>query len=168
MDSSRKRPRGPGAGNLASLSPLPLLSHFHCISKPQDTLTYIYPQAHHAGPRGRRTSPACGSCRRPLKKIKTKGSRQLNERKSEVCFAVPLRVYYARMRILRILCAEAHNAHMRMCAAAHYAHRRIMRRCVDAHIMRICAKYAYMRILCVDAQMMRICAECAYTRILRV
>ena len=85
-----------------------------------------------------------------------------------MCFAVPLRVYYARMRILRILCAEAHNAHMRMCAAAHYAHRRILRRCVDAHIMRICANYAYMRILCVDAQMMRICAEYAYMRILRV
>ena len=34
--------------------------------------------------------------------------------------------------------------------------------------MRICANYAYMRILCVDAQMMRICAEYAYMRILRV
>ena len=60
---------------------------------------------------------------------------------SEVCFAVPLRVYYARMRILRILCAEAHDAHVRMRAAAHYA-----------HIMHRCAKDAYMRILCVDAQ----------------
>ena len=30
-------------------------------------------QARHAGPRGRRTSPACGSCRRPLKRNKDQG-----------------------------------------------------------------------------------------------
>ena len=65
---------GGGAGDLGRISPLPLLSRFRCVSTPQETLTYIYLQAHHAGPRGRRTSPACGSCRRPLLNNETKGS----------------------------------------------------------------------------------------------
>ena len=86
-DSSRKRPRGktlriplktaPGAGGRdapAPTSPLPELYRFRCVSKPQETLTHIYPQARHAGPRGRRTSPACGSCRRPRKSCDNQGN----------------------------------------------------------------------------------------------
>ena len=45
-------------------------------------------------------------------------------------------LYDARIRILRMLCADAHNAQRRMCAAAHYA------------VMRMRDKCAYMRILC--------------------
>ena len=41
-------------------------------------------------------------------------------------------VYYARMRILRILCADAHSAHVRMCGAAQRAHMRSMRTCAGA------------------------------------
>ena len=57
-------------------------------------------------------------------------------------------LYYALIRILRILCADAHNARMRMCAAAHYAVMRIL-------IVRICAYYAH---IILDAHTMRMCA----------
>ena len=70
------RENGPGGRGLGQWGPsAPSLSYLviHCISKPQDPLTYIYPHARHAGPRGRRTSPACGSCRRPLKRNKNQG-----------------------------------------------------------------------------------------------
>ena len=55
-------------------------------------------------------------------------------------------LYDARIRILRMLCADAHNAQIRMCAAAHacvcvcvYAHIMLILS-VDAHTMRICAR----------------------------
>ena len=57
-------------------------------------------------------------------------------------------LYDARIRILRMLCADAYDAHIRMCAAAHYAVMRIIsvRICAYyAHIIRRCAYYAHMR-----------------------
>ena len=72
------RARGPGAWNLDLSSPLPLLSRFSMYFKDTGFTTCLYPQARHAGPRGRRTSPACGSCRRPLKKCENQGIEESN------------------------------------------------------------------------------------------
>ena len=54
-----------GAGEVPSI-PLPLLSRLYCISRETKHRYCLYLPALHAGPRGRRTSPACGSFRRPL------------------------------------------------------------------------------------------------------
>ena len=65
-----------GAGIWAWIEPLPLLlsSLRHGRTKQQE---HVSNQPHfHAGPRGRRTSPACGSCRRPLKNCENQGSAQ--------------------------------------------------------------------------------------------
>ena len=72
------RARGPGAWNCDPLSPLPLSSLSRCVAQTQDSLSRLYPHAHHAGPRGRRTSPACGSCRRPLKSNEKQGIEESN------------------------------------------------------------------------------------------
>ena len=79
---------GGGAGDLGPTSPLPLLSRFRCVSTPQETLTYIKPPAHHAGPRGRRTSTACGSCRRPLKSCEKQGIEGSNGANKKYCTAI--------------------------------------------------------------------------------
>ena len=71
------RENGPGGRGLGPWLPsAPSLSCLVicCVSKPQDPLTYIYVHARHAGPRGRRTSPACGSCRRPLQSCDNQGN----------------------------------------------------------------------------------------------
>ena len=46
-------------------------------------------------------------------------------------------VYYARMRILRRLCADAHCAHVVMCGAAQRVHLRSMRICACALLRRM-------------------------------
>ena len=71
-------PGGRGLGNWAGSAPSLSCLAFRCVSEPQETLTYIYPAARHAGPRGRRTSPACGSCRRPLKSNEKQGIEESN------------------------------------------------------------------------------------------
>ena len=65
---SQKRPRGAGAGDLGATSPRPLFARLRA----EHHYTDRNQQAHHAGPRGRRTSPACGSCRRPRKERQRK------------------------------------------------------------------------------------------------
>ena len=78
-DSSRKRPRGPGTVELYWISPLPLLSRFSlCFRATGPTYISLPTRSPHAGPRGRRTSPACGSCRRPLKKCENQGIEESN------------------------------------------------------------------------------------------
>ena len=94
-------PGGRGLGNWAGSAPSLFCLVFRCVSEPQETLTYIYPPARHAGPRGRRTSPACGSCRRPLKK-KKQGIEKTERAKIRGVFRCPSP---------RILCADAYSAH---------------------------------------------------------
>ena len=62
-----------GAGICASIEPLPLLlsSLRHGRTKQQEHVSN-QPQFH-AAPEGRRTSPACGSCRRPLRSNEKQG-----------------------------------------------------------------------------------------------
>ena len=62
-----------GAGICACIEPLPLLlsSLRHGRTKQQEHVSN-QPQTH-AGPGGRRASPACGSCRRPLKRNNDQG-----------------------------------------------------------------------------------------------
>ena len=62
---SQKRARGAGAGLLGSAQPLPSLSRLRRSHRTRTTSSIPNQQAHHAAPRGRRTSPACGSFRRP-------------------------------------------------------------------------------------------------------
>ena len=57
-------------------------------------------------------------------------------------------LYDARKRILRMLCADANNAQIRMCAAAHYSVMRIRSVCICAYytnFIRECTYYAHMR-----------------------
>ena len=65
-----------GAGICGSIEPLPLLlsSLRHGRTKQQDHVSN-QPQTH-AAPEGRRTSPACGSCRRPLRSNEKQGSEE--------------------------------------------------------------------------------------------
>ena len=65
---------GPGGRGCATGSdqPRPSLVSFNAIATNQKHSTRINTPADHAGPRGRRTSPACGSCRRPRKERQRK------------------------------------------------------------------------------------------------
>ena len=76
--SRAKRPRGPGAVDMYPPAPSLSCLVFRCVSETQEFTTCLYPHARHAGPRGRRTSPACGSCRRPLKKCENQGTEESN------------------------------------------------------------------------------------------
>ena len=81
--TSRAGRRGAGGlGTWGPHSPLPLLSLSRCVAQTQDSLSRLYPHAHHAGPGGRRTS-ACGSCRRPLKYCENQGIEESNGAKKE-------------------------------------------------------------------------------------
>ena len=56
------------------IDPLPPLARYHryCRTQRHEPISTHHPT--HAGPGGRRTSPACGSCRRPLKSNEKQGS----------------------------------------------------------------------------------------------
>ena len=74
----KNRGAGGGLGKWGGSAPsLPCLV-IRCAPTPQEPLTYSRPTARHAGPRGRRTSPACGSCRRPLKSNEKQGIEESN------------------------------------------------------------------------------------------
>ena len=62
-----------GMGILSGSAPCPLCLVFDVLQRHRKHFTYSRPPARHAGPRGRRTSPACGSCRRPLKRNEDQG-----------------------------------------------------------------------------------------------
>ena len=65
---------GPGGrGWIIGLDqPPPSLSRLRRSHRTRTTSSIPNQQAHHAAPRGRRTSPACGSCRRPRKERQRK------------------------------------------------------------------------------------------------
>ena len=66
---------GPGGRGcaLGLHQPRPSLVQLNAIATNQKHSTRINTQADHAGHGGRRTSPACGSCRRPLRGIRDQG-----------------------------------------------------------------------------------------------
>ena len=70
----KKQGLGGGAGAPGTPQPPALsVSLFAVLQRHRKPLTYSRPSARHAGPRGRRTSPACGSCRRPRRSNEKQG-----------------------------------------------------------------------------------------------
>ena len=77
-------PGGPGAGTCVLPSPLPLCLVYDVLTEPGPLGPYQTHLLSHAGPGGRRTSPACGSCRRPLLSDENQGvAKSYQTRKSD-------------------------------------------------------------------------------------
>ena len=77
---------GPGGRGweLGLPQPPPSLSRLRRSHRTRTTSSIPNQQAHHAAPRGRRTSPACGSCRRPLLSDEKQGvAKSYQTRKSD-------------------------------------------------------------------------------------
>ena len=72
---AKARPGGRGLRTVYGPAPSPSVSLRLCRTSISTHLLS------HAGPGGRRTSPACGSCRRPLKSCDNKGIEKRMERK---------------------------------------------------------------------------------------
>ena len=84
-DSSRKRPRGPGAVHLGWISPLPLLSRFSLYFKATGN-TYIYlPTRSPRRPEGAADFPCLRQLPPPPEKnAKTKGSKKVMEKRKNI------------------------------------------------------------------------------------
>ena len=85
-------PGGPGLGTWARPSPCPLCLVYDVLTEPEPLAPYQTNKLTTPRLRGRRTSPACGSCRRPLKKALT------NMRCKKTCSGAGESMIFEKMR----------------------------------------------------------------------